>query len=194
MGPRLQRLHLHRSPQRRQRVHGERPPPPNFCFRTDNCSFYSSTKALGEECLAGADRTYLWRLRIPFVHVDSPRNYLSKLQRYRRLLDARNSLSHLGEFAEAAWACWERRVPFGTYNVVNTGSVTTRDVVALIQQRLQPDRDFDFFDSEEEFLRVAVQTPRSNCVLDNAKLRVAGVPISHVHDALERALANWQAA
>jgi UDP-glucose 4,6-dehydratase len=85
-------------------------------------------------------------------------------------------------------------VPFGVYNVVNTGSVTTRDVVALIQQRLQPGRGFDFFDSEEEFLKVAAQTPRSNCVMDNSKLRATGVPISEVHDAVERALAAWRSA
>ena len=168
--------------------------PPNFSFRTDNCSFYSGTKALGEECLAGARDVFLWRLRIPFDHVDSPRNYLSKLQRYRRLLDARNSISHLGEFVAAAWACWERRVPFGTYNVTNTGSVTTREVVALIRRRLLPDHAFDFFESEEEFLRVAAQTPRSNCVMDNSKLRATGVPISEVHDAVERALAAWRSA
>jgi UDP-glucose 4,6-dehydratase len=168
--------------------------PPNFSFRTDNCSFYSGTKALGEECLAGARDVFLWRLRIPFDHVDSPRNYLSKLQRYRRLLDARNSISHLGEFVAAAWACWERRVPFGTYNVTNTGSVTTREVVALIRQRLLPDHAFDFFESEEEFLRIAAQTPRSNCVMDNSKLRATGVPISEVHDAVERALAAWRSA
>ncbi|MFM7042449.1 MAG: sugar nucleotide-binding protein [Planctomycetaceae bacterium] len=168
--------------------------PPNFSFRTDNCSFYSGTKALGEECLAGAKDVFLWRLRIQFDHVDSPRNYLSKLQRYRRLLDARNSISHLGEFVAAAWACWERRVPFGTYNVTNTGSVTTREVVALIRQRLLPDHAFDFFESEEEFLRVAAQTPRSNCVMDNSKLRATGVPISEVHDAIERALAAWRSA
>jgi dTDP-4-dehydrorhamnose reductase len=168
--------------------------PPNFSFRTDNCSFYSGTKALGEECLADADNVYLWRLRIPFDHVDSPRNYLSKLQRYPRLLDARNSISHLGDFVAAAWGCRERRVPFGTYNVTNTGSVTTREVVTLIAKHLRPDRRFDFFDSEEEFLSLAAQTPRSNCVMDNAKLRATGVPISDVHDAIERALVNWQAA
>jgi dTDP-4-dehydrorhamnose reductase len=168
--------------------------PPNFSFRTDNCSFYSGTKALGEECLADADTVYLWRLRIPFDHVDSPRNYLSKLQRYARLLDARNSISHLGDFVEACWGCWERRVPFGTYNVTNTGSVTTREVVSLIEKHLRPARAFDFFDSEEEFLRIAAQTPRSNCVMDNTKLRAAGVPISEVHDSVERALLEWQVA
>jgi hypothetical protein len=30
--------------------------------------------------------------------------------------------------------------------------------------------------------------------MDNSKLRAAGVAISHVHDALERSLANWQVA
>jgi len=30
--------------------------------------------------------------------------------------------------------------------------------------------------------------------MDNSKLRATGVVISHVHDALDRALANWQAA
>src|SRR5215204_2182626 len=53
--------------------------PPNFSFRTNNCSFYSGTKALGEEVLQGATQTYLWRLRIPFNEVDSPRNYLTKV-------------------------------------------------------------------------------------------------------------------
>lgn len=166
--------------------------PPNFSFRTDNCSFYSGTKALGEECLADAHDVYLWRLRIPFDHVDSPRNYLSKLQRYEWLLDARNSISHLGEFVAAAWACWERRVPFGIYNVTNTGSVTTREVVGLIEKHLRPGRAFRFFESEDEFLRVAAKTPRSNCVMDNSKLLAAGVPISEVHEAIERSLVNWQ--
>ena len=62
-------------------------------FRTNHCSFYSGTKALGEEVLAGAPDCYVWRLRIPFSEVDSPRNYLTKVMRYARLLEAANSLS-----------------------------------------------------------------------------------------------------
>ena len=66
---------------------------PNFSFRQNNCSFYSGTKALGEEVLVGAPQCYIWRLRIPFSNVVSPRNYLSKLIGYDRLLDAQNSAS-----------------------------------------------------------------------------------------------------
>ena len=71
---------------------------PNFTFRTNNCSFYSGTKALGEEVLAGTPNVYTWRLRIPFNNEENPRNYLTKLMRYKTLLAAENSISQLEEF------------------------------------------------------------------------------------------------
>lgn len=166
--------------------------PPNFCFRTDNCSFYSGCKALGEECLAGSKDVYIWRLRIPFNHQDSGRNYLSKVMRYARLLDAENSISHLNEFVDACLACWQQRVPFGTYNVTNTGSITTRRVAELIEQYLIPERTFDFFESEAEFMRLAAKTPRSNCVMDNSKLRSAGITMSDVETAIINSLKAWE--
>ena len=164
---------------------------PNFTFRQNNCSFYSGTKALGEEVLAGYSNVYLWRVRIPFDHFENPRNYLSKLMRYSRLLDATNSISELQEFVEASLLCWEMRVPFGIYNMTNPGSVTTREVVDLIKKSGVCDRQFSFFSSEEEFMRVAAITPRSNCVMNSDKLRRAGIVLTEVHEALERDLRNW---
>ena len=43
--------------------------PPNFSFRDPPCSFYSGTKALGEEAIAGIGQSYIWRLRIPFDEI-----------------------------------------------------------------------------------------------------------------------------
>ena len=166
---------------------------PNFSFRTNHCSFYSGTKALGEEVLAGADNLYVWRLRIPFSEVDSPRNYLSKMMRYARLLDASNSLSQLDEFCAATFACWQKRVPFGTYNVTNPGQVTTREVVDLILQSgvAGAGKEFSFFDDEGEFMAKAAKTPRSNCVLDTTKLEATGIGMTEVHAALAQSLQNW---
>uniref|UniRef100_UPI00404A3D15 sugar nucleotide-binding protein n=1 Tax=Cephaloticoccus sp. TaxID=1985742 RepID=UPI00404A3D15 len=118
---------------------------PNFNFRANNCSFYSGTKALGEEVIADRDDVYIWRLRIPFDHNDGPRNYLSKMMRYQRLLDAANSISQLQEFVAATFACWEKRVPFGTYNITNPGQVTTHEVVDLIRQSGVCTKEFSFF-------------------------------------------------
>ncbi|MBI2498480.1 MAG: sugar nucleotide-binding protein [Opitutae bacterium] len=165
---------------------------PNFTFRTNNCSFYSGTKGLGEEMLAGAPNAFIWRLRIPFNEVDSPRNYLSKLMRYENLLDAANSISQLDEFVAATLACWEKRVPFGTYNVTNPGHVTTREVVDLIKKTGVSTKDFKFFADEAEFMRTAAKTPRSNCVMDSRKLAATGIKLTEVHAAVERDLRRWR--
>jgi dTDP-4-dehydrorhamnose reductase len=167
---------------------------PNFTFRTNHCSFYSGTKALGEEILAGRPNVFIWRLRIPFDNVDNPRNYLTKLMRYARLLEATNSISELNEFAEATFACWSKRIPFGTYNVTNPGHVTTHEVVDLIRASGVCTKAFDFFPSEEAFMKVAAKTPRSNCVLSPAKLASFGITLTEVHEAIARDLRAWKKA
>ena len=165
---------------------------PNFSFRQNNCSFYSGCKALGEEVLDGAENCFIWRLRIPFNNINSERNYISKMMRYDRLLMASNSLSQLDEFADACVASWTQRVPFGTYNLTNPGSVTTRDVVRLIQKHGLSNRDFQFFESDDQFMKLAAKTPRSNCVLDSTKAIAAGLPLSPIDEALEKAMKNWK--
>jgi len=165
---------------------------PNFSFRDPPCSFYSGTKALGEEAMAGIGQSYVWRLRIPFDEFDSGRNYLSKVQRYAKVYDNVNSISHRADFVRACLDTWELRAPFGVYNVTNPGYVTTRHVVELIEKHLQPARKFEFWQNDAEFYRQAAKTPRSNCVLEVAKLLATGVSIRPVEAALEDALRNWK--
>lgn len=178
---------------------------PNFSFSSPQCSFYSGTKALAEQLLAkDAHNAYVWRLRVPFDQVDSPRNYLSKLLRYKRLLDVRNSLSHLDDFVASCWATMERRLPFGTYNVTNPGSVTTREVVEMIREEGERRRqkgdqasaekmlkNFDFFESEEEFMRIGAIAPRSSCVLDTTKAESFKLPLRPVRQAITDSLRDW---
>jgi dTDP-4-dehydrorhamnose reductase len=167
---------------------------PNFTFRTNNCSFYSGTKGLGEEVLAGRPDHFVWRLRIPFDGVDNPRNYLTKLMRYPRLLEATNSISQLDEFVAATLECWTKRVPFGTYNVTNPGKVTTHEVVDLIRASGVCPKEFSFFASESEFMQLAAKAPRSNCVMDSSKLAGVGISLTPVREAIQRALRTWQKA
>ncbi len=143
---------------------------PNFSFRDLPCSFYSGSKALGEEAIADIGQSYIWRLRIPFDEFDNARNYLSKVQRYAKVYDNVNSISHRADFVKACLDLWELRAPFGIYNVTNPGFVTTRHVVEQIEKFLKPKRKFEFWASDEEFYKVAAKTPRSNCVMDVSKL------------------------
>lgn len=165
---------------------------PNFSFRDGPCSFYSGTKALGEEAMSGIGQSYIWRLRIPFDEFDSGRNYLSKVQRYIKAYDNVNSISHRADYAKACLDTWELHAPFGIYNVTNPGFVTTRQVIGMIQKTINPGKHFEFWANDEEFYKVAAKTPRSNCVMDVTKLLGTGVKIRPVIEALDDSLKNWK--
>jgi dTDP-4-dehydrorhamnose reductase len=166
--------------------------PPNFSFRDQPCSFYCGTKALGEEVIKDIGQNYIWRLRIPFDEFDNKRNYLSKIQRYAKVYDNVNSISHRADFVKACLDTWERRAPFGIYNVTNPGFVTTRHVVEQIEKFLKPARKFEFWQNDDEFYKFAAKTPRSNCVMAVTKLLSTGVKIRPVEEALEDSLRNWR--
>jgi dTDP-4-dehydrorhamnose reductase len=165
---------------------------PNFSFRQPPCSFYSGTKALAEEAISGIGPSYIWRLRIPFDEQDNARNYLTKVQRYPKVYDNINSISHRADFVSACLDLWQLRAPFGIYNVTNPGYLTTREVVTEIERILKPNRRFEFWENDEEFYRVAAKTPRSNCVMDVSKLLAAGVKIRTAREALEDSLHRWK--
>ena len=153
---------------------------PNFCFRSGDCSFYSGTKALGEEVLEGAN-CYIWRIRIPFDRMDSPRNYITKLRTYEKLLDADNSMTHMSEFPRVCLDAFLEEIPFGIYNATNPGSITTREVTKMMGG------EFRFFEDERDFMK-AVKTPRSNCVLDTSKLDRTGLGMKPIREAMKEAI------
>lgn len=164
---------------------------PNFSFRRGPCSFYSGTKALGEEVIESDSNCYVWRLRIPFNEVNNKRNYLTKVQRYDVLLDATNSLSHLGDYVKACTQCIVQDIEKGVYNLTNPGFVTTRQVVELLKAAGLGKSEYRFFESEQEFMEKVAVAPRSNCVLDSSKAINKGISLRPVQQALEESIENW---
>lgn len=162
--------------------------PPNF-----HGSFYSLCKLMSERSLAEflVDSSSAWptppgsyvlRVRIPFGSEDHPKNYLTKLRTYPKLVDFKNSISCLDDVARAVVHFAVNKPEAGVYNVVNPGSVTTRMVAEMLGL------EKEWFVSEEEF-GTAVKAPRSNCTLSSDKLARV-FPIRHVIPALEECIKN----
>jgi len=161
---------------------------PNFDFQ--NGSFYSGTKALAEKVVQQNNpSSYIFRLRIPFDECASPRNYLTKLMNYSTLLDAENSLTHRGDFAEYSIKLIEQKTPKGIYNITNKGSVTTQQVVELIKKHKLSDKNFQFFTNLDEFMQQTT-APRSNCVLDISKIEQY-IKIRTAEEALDSACLKY---
>jgi UDP-glucose 4,6-dehydratase len=115
----------------------------NFSFRQNNCSIYSGIKVMSEKLVRIWEKSYVWRLRMPFEERDNPRNLLSKYLKYSKLLNAENSISHKEEFVNACIQTLTKKVPYGIYNVTNTGYVTTQMIIDKFKKTIAKDRVFE---------------------------------------------------
>ncbi|MEM6885555.1 MAG: sugar nucleotide-binding protein, partial [Verrucomicrobiota bacterium] len=165
--------------------------PPNFTFRQDNCSFYSGTKALAEEILKEYDNVYIWRFRRPFNSHPNPRNYLNKVLSYEKQLETENSITQVDEMIHACQHYLTKQLPTGIYNITNPGIIKTSELIELIQKNKISDQAYAFYSSAAEFYADAGRTPRSECILDSSKIMSHGIPLTEIHEALDRALRQW---
>lgn len=164
--------------------------PPNFTFKQENCSYYSGTKALAEEILSFCDNVYIWRIRMPFNNIDHPKNYLSKILKYDKLINVTNSLTNLDDFVRVTYQLVKDKAFFGIYNICNPGRISTSDITEIMSNRW-PTKTFSFFESYKEFEKV-ISAPRSNCVLNPSKLIKLGISLSEVHESVSLSIKNWK--
>lgn len=147
---------------------------PNFNF--SNGSFYSGAKSLEQELLMPyMNRSYLLRIRMPFGFKHHPKNFLTKMINYDKLISYENSLSYMPDVASVAVKFATELPEPGIYNLCNPGFSSAEEIVELLNIKKS-------WFTEEEFNR-SVKAPRSNCVLNTDKLQKI-FPIQSVSSAL----------
>ena len=148
---------------------------PNFGF--PNGSFYAGCKAVSQNLFENwfSGKSYLLRIRMPLDAREHPKNFLTKLRKYPKLIDVRNSLSRVRDVAAAVVYFAQKLPPAGVYNLCNPGSVTTREVADFLGLQKE-------WFTEEEFA-ASVKAPRSFCVLNTDKMQ-AIYRLPQIWDAL----------
>ena len=164
---------------------------PNFTWEKNNGSFYSGTKSIGEKVIRKWEKNYIWRLRIPFEENNNSRNYISKMLKYEKLLQAENSISNKQEFVSVCLQTILKKVPYGIYNVTNTGYITTSKLVDKLKNTIAKDKKFTLINENELYANFATAR-RSNCIMDNSKLLSTGIKIRDVDESLDYCLNNWK--
>lgn len=138
----------------------------------DPPSWYSETKASGENRLKGTDALIL-RLRMPFDGSGHQRCLLTKLSKYSRIISYPNSITYIPDLLEATDHL-ANRDERGVFNVVNTGFVTGEFIINQYRKWVNPKHEFTIVTAEELMVSGAAKVKRSNCTLDNSKLRRVG--------------------
>jgi dTDP-4-dehydrorhamnose reductase len=141
------------------------------------CGFYLETKWMSEQIVREYEKSYVWRIRLPFDEIDHPKNYLTKLRSYPEVWEHENSITHRGDFAKAALDLWELRAPYGVYHMTNPGSINA--VSILFKMNLKSSA-------------IISAGPVTGSRLSAKKLLDAGVKIRPVEEAVSEAIKNWR--
>lgn len=150
--------------------------------------YYSRSKIYAELALGPflkTQPTLIVRLRIPLDDRPHPRNILTKLIGYRRVIDLPNSVSYLPDFIEALKHLI-RIDGRGIFNVTNAGALRYPELLDVYKR----------FVTRFEYRIVPFKTlglVRTNLILSTRKLKMSGFKVRHIREVLEQCVRNYLA-
>lgn len=135
---------------------------PNF-----SGSFYSKTKIMTEELLKSYDNVLTLRIRMPISDDLHPRNFVTKILKYQKIVNIPNSMSILSDLLPILVDMSEKGLT-GIYNFCNPGAVSHNEIMELYKEIVDPSLKWSNFSLEEQ--SKVLKAGRSNCELDCSKL------------------------
>ncbi|CAN6483552.1 unnamed protein product [Victoria cruziana] len=132
-------------------------------------SFYSKTKAMVEELLHEYDNVCTLRVRMPISSdLNNPRNFITKISRYNKVVNIPNSMTILDELLPISIEMAKRNLK-GIWNFTNPGVVSHNEILEMYKHYIDPSFQWTNFSLEEQ--AKVIVAPRSNNELDTTKLK-----------------------
>lgn len=150
-------------------------------------SFYSKTKKWCEEALKDLPVLQL-RLRMPLDGKPGPRNFVTKITKYEKVISVPNSISVMQDFMEAAEALIEKRA-MGIYNMTNPGVIDHAAILDMYKEIVDPNYNYTLMSLDE--LASITKAGRSNCGLSSKKLEAEGIHMRPVEVAVRETLVEY---
>ena len=132
-------------------------------------SFYSETKSYMELMLRNYKNVMQLRVRMPIDDdLQNPRNFITKIANYAKVVNIPNSMTVLNEFVPMAVDGAIRGLT-GAYNWCNPGPISHNEVLELYRDYCHPGFTWENFTVEEQ--AQVIKAPRSNNTMSHDKLR-----------------------
>ena len=159
----------------------DQPKPPNF---------YAWTKATADNILKKFPVLIL-RLRMPIDDLPGPRNLITKLTKYPKIIDVENSVTVVKDLIRATDQLIKKRET-GIYNVTNPDAVKHRDILKWYKELVNPHHQYQMIPLKDLSRLGLAKTGRSNCILNTKKLAAAGIKLPNSKLAIIRCLKNYK--
>lgn len=148
--------------------------------------FYSRTKIYADQPLGVLSKKYpilIVRIRVPLDNRPHPRNILTKLINYRRVIDLENSITYIPDFIEALKHLIKIGAS-GIYNVVNKSALKYPELMQ-VYKGFVPGFTYEAIDYSK------LNLVRTNLILSTKKLEESGFKIRDIHEVLEECVKEY---
>jgi len=131
-------------------------------------SFYSHTKAAIDDLLRQYTNVLTLRVRMPIVSdLSYPRNFITKIIKYDKVIDVPNSMTVLPELLPMSLEM-SRRGLTGVLNFTNPGSISHNEILQLYKEYVDEEFVWKNFSVEEQ--AAVIVAPRSNNLLETERI------------------------
>lgn len=118
--------------------------------------------------LKNYDNVCTLRVRMPIsADLTNPRNFITKISRYEKVVDIPNSMTILDELLPISIEMAKRNLT-GIWNFTNPGVVSHNEILEMYRDYIDPSFRWKNFTIEEQ--AKVIVAPRSNNELDASKL------------------------
>ncbi|MFA5088827.1 MAG: sugar nucleotide-binding protein [Candidatus Omnitrophota bacterium] len=148
--------------------------------------FYSRSKIYSEGILGQLAKRYnmlIARIRVPIDSIPHPKNTLTKLIAYRKIIDIPNSITYIPDFMNALKHLLKIDAR-GIYNIVTKGALRYPDLLDAYKKYV-PGFTYETIDLTK------LKLVRTNLILSAQKLQKSGFNVRPTKEILEECVKNY---
>jgi len=148
--------------------------------------FYSRSKIYSEQALNLLSEKYpilIIRIRVPLDNRPHPRNILTKLVGYKKVIDIPNSVTYIPDFVAALRHLIEIKAK-GVFNIVNKGALRYPELMDVYKKYV-PGFEYQTIDSK------TLGLVRTNLILSVDKLERSGFKMRGINEVLEECVKKY---
>lgn len=130
------------------------------------------------------------RIRMPIANEDHPRNFISKIIRYKNVCSVPNSMSVVTTLFPCMLDLMKQR-HVGTVNLVNPGIISHDEVLHMYKEIVDPDFTWTTFSVSDQ--NTVLLAKRSNNQLSTRSLQTLCPYVPDIRTAVRMCLESWEA-
>jgi len=154
-------------------------------------SSYSVVKGFTDRLMHHwGDNVLNLRIRMPVTNTVHPRNFITKIAAYKKVINIPNAMTYLPELLDGMLTLMQKRV-VGTLNFVNPGVMAHKEVLDLYEAIVDPKHVTTVMTLEEQ--RAMLAADRSNCKLDSKRLEKLLPGVMPIKQAMRVAMEGMKA-